>query len=112
MKYISILSTVTSRKEAEEIATTLVKRGLAACVQIVPGLKSFYRWKGKFCRDAEYLLIIKSKASLFQKIEQAIRKLHSYEVPEIVALPILQGSQSYLKWLDESLLANRQVKKE
>ncbi len=103
MKYITVLSTVSSKKEGEKIAKILLRKRLAACVQVIPGLQSFYIWKKKICHEAEYLLMIKSKASLFSRLEKAIRDIHSYEVPQIVAIPILQGTRSYLKWLNASL---------
>lgn len=103
MKPIAVLSTVSSKKEGQKIARILVKKKLAACVQIVPGLKSFYVWKKKICHDDECLLIIKSKGSLFPQLEQTIRKIHSYDIPQITAIPIVRGSHSYLKWLDASL---------
>jgi periplasmic divalent cation tolerance protein len=103
MKYIVVLSTVSSKKEGEKIAKILLRKRLAACVQVVAGLQSFYVWKGRICHDDEYLLIIKSKRALFPQLEKAIRKIHSYDVPQIVAIPIVCGSHSYLKWLDVSL---------
>ncbi len=101
-QFILILSTIHSQKAAEKIATTLVREKLAACVNITSKIRSVYPWKGKLCRDDEVLMILKTRKSLYKKLEKRIRSLHPYEVPEIIALPIARGSRDYLKWLDES----------
>lgn len=102
MKYIVIFITACSIAEARKIAKDLVSRKLAACVNIVPRMESVYTWKGKTEVAREALLIAKSKKNLFSKIEKAVKGLHSYECPEIIALPIVDGSKEYLKWIEES----------
>ncbi len=100
---ISVLSTISSKKEAQNLAKVLVKEKLAACVQIVSGLESFYFWQGKLCQDKEFLLIIKSRRILFSKLVKAIKKHHSYEIPQILALPIVGSTASYFQWMKNSL---------
>ncbi|HPA73742.1 MAG TPA: divalent-cation tolerance protein CutA [Spirochaetota bacterium] len=100
-EHIVIFCTVPDQETADKIADALVVPGLAACVNIVPGLKSVYTWKGAVCRDSELLCVIKSRASLFGKIEAAVRAIHPYEVPEIIALPIVAGHAPYVNWIDE-----------
>jgi len=96
-------STVGSGEDAERIARTLVERRLAACVNVVPGLVSIYRWKGAVERDEERLLIIKTRAERLEGLRAALLELHPYELPELVALPIEGGHPPYLAWLDESV---------
>jgi len=98
-----VLTTVGTEEEAGQIARALVCRRHAACVNIVPGIKSFYRWQGKVCRDSEYLLIVKTLESEYPAIEQAIRELHSYELPEILAFNVGHGDASFLGWIGTSL---------
>lgn len=100
-----VLCTVGSAEDAEGIAGALVERGLAACVNVVPGVTSFYRWKGETARDAEWLLVIKTTSGRFEDLRGALVELHPYEVPEIIALPIAQGHTPYLEWIDESVAA-------
>ena len=100
---IVVLTTVSSEKEAARIARHLVEQRLAACVSIVPGARSIYRWKDKVEDTPELLLVIKSRRDLFATLRAALQKAHSYEVPEIVALPIVDGSEPYLAWLDREL---------
>ena len=96
-----ILTTAGSRAEADRIAEALVSRRLAACVQI-SDVTSTYRWYGKVMHEAEQLLLIKTAARLYREVEAAIQELHSYEIPEIVQLPIEAGLDRYLGWIDES----------
>jgi len=84
---------------AERIAATVVGERLAACVNIVPGLTSIYRWEGQVQRDAELLLLIKTRQAIYPLLESRIRALHPYQVPEIIALPIQAGSAAYLNWI-------------
>ena len=98
-----VLSTAGSREEAEKIGTALVERRLAACVNIVQQVQSIYRWKGKVEQAEELLLVIKTSAAKFGAIRDAIRELHSYEVPECVCLGIEDGSEEYLRWISESV---------
>ncbi len=97
-----ILSTFPDRESAERMATTLVEERLAACVNLVPGLTSIYRWQGTLHREPEYLLLIKTTAARFKPVRERIRALHPYEVPEIIALPIRDGDPAYLNWLTEN----------
>ncbi|TAL30630.1 MAG: divalent-cation tolerance protein CutA [Spirochaetes bacterium] len=106
--YIVILCTVPSLQVAEKIAQTLVPRKLAACVNIVSGLISVYWWKGEICREQECLLIIKSRRALFPGLKEAILSEHPYEVPEIVTMPIEEGHQPYLDWIEASTIPSPQ----
>ncbi|MGH9554709.1 MAG: divalent-cation tolerance protein CutA [Terriglobales bacterium] len=98
-----VLTTAGSPEEARKIANGLVERRLAACVNIVGPMESVYRWQGAVETAAEFLLVIKTTAAAFARIRDAIRELHSYEVPECVMLSIEDGSEAYLKWLGESV---------
>jgi periplasmic divalent cation tolerance protein len=98
-----VLCTAGSGEQAVTIAKTLVERRLAACVNVVGGICSFFHWKGKIEREDEKLLVIKSAERLFPELKAAIREVHSYEVPEILAIPIRDGDDAYLAWLGESL---------
>ena len=98
-----VLTTAGSDDEASRIAAALVERRLAACVNVVPGVVSHYRWKGKICRDEERLLLIKTSARLFPEVKHAIRELHSYELPEAVMLRIADGDPEYLAWLSAGI---------
>lgn len=100
---IVVLSTTASKDEAKRIALALVEGRLAACVQVVRGIESVYRWKGKVCVESECLLVIKTRESLFERLAERLRSLHSYDVPEIVSLPVLKGTRDYLNWLEESV---------
>jgi periplasmic divalent cation tolerance protein len=100
-EFIVVLVTAPDAEKAQGIATALVEERLAACANLVPGLISIYRWEGKVHRDPEVLVVIKTRAELFPRLEARVRALHPYKVPEIVALPILRGSEPYLRWLAE-----------
>lgn len=100
---IVALSTVGSAEDADRIARELVGRRLAACVNVVGGVVSVYRWKGAVERDEERLLVIKTRAERLEELRQALVELHPYEVPELVALPVEAGHAPYLAWLDESV---------
>jgi len=102
-KFIVVLVTVTSKAEAEKISKALLKKKLAACVNIVSGITSFFNWKGKIEKSNELLLVIKTRESLFKKLEKEVKANHSYTVPEIIALPILEGSKKYMGWLNSEL---------
>jgi periplasmic divalent cation tolerance protein len=97
-----VLVTCPRGPAAERIARTLVSERLAACANAVPGLTSTYRWEGKVCRDAEVLLIIKTRRRLLPGLIDRIKALHPYSVPEIIALPLVGGSPAYLGWVAES----------
>lgn len=98
-----VLTTTSSKEEAEQIARALVERRLAACVNISGPIESVYRWKGEVESATEWLLIIKTVASAFEGVRDTIRKLHSYEVPECVEVPIEAGIAEYLQWIDENV---------
>jgi len=102
--YIQITTTTENKEQAEKIARHLVETKLAACVQITGPITSIYRWKDKVENAQEWLCMIKTREELFDKVESAIKKLHSYETPEIVATPIVKGSREYLTWLDDELV--------
>jgi periplasmic divalent cation tolerance protein len=101
--HIIILVTAPSKKEAAHIAQVLVKDKLAACVNIVGKIDSLFWWQGKVDRAKEMLLVIKSRKKMLNRIIKRVRALHSYDCPEIVAVPIIGGYKQYLKWIDESL---------
>ncbi len=100
---IVVLSTCETEEQARAIARGLVEKRLAACVNILAGAQSIYRWKGEVEEAAELLLIIKSRRDLFPALRLELARLHSYEVPEIVAFPIVDGSEEYLSWLDHAV---------
>jgi periplasmic divalent cation tolerance protein len=99
---IIVFMTAASRDEAAKIGKTLVDEHLAACVNIVPEIRSIYFWEGRTHDEAEALLIAKSRQPLLEKLVQRVESLHSYTVPEIIALPIVGGSTKYLQWLNET----------
>jgi periplasmic divalent cation tolerance protein len=98
--YIQVITTTATHDEAEIIGRALVEDRLAACTQIIGPITSIYRWEGQIETSQEYQCWAKSRRDLFEQIETAIRRLHPYQVPEILAVPIAEGSESYLKWLD------------
>lgn len=99
-----VLTTAASSEEASKISHALLERRLAACVNIVPQLTSVYRWQGKVEQASECLLIIKTRAAAFEHLKDAIKELHSYELPECIMLEITTGSEDYLKWIQENTL--------
>jgi periplasmic divalent cation tolerance protein len=98
-----VLSTVASGEDGDRLARALVERRVAACVNVLPGVTSFYRWEGNVQRDEERLLVIKTRADRFEELRSALVDLHPYGVPEVIALPITAGHRPYLSWLDESV---------
>ena len=98
--YIQIITTVSQLNEAKIIADNILDKKIAACMQIIGPIKSIYWWKNKKENQEEWLCIIKTKKHLFKIIEKIIKKLHPYELPEIIATPIINGSKEYLKWID------------
>ncbi len=102
--YIVVFITAKDAEEAEKISKTLVKRRLAACVNIVPEVSSRFWWKDKLDSAKESLLVVKTKDPLLPDIVKAVRKIHSYSVPEIIALPIVGGNPDYLDWIDSEVI--------
>jgi periplasmic divalent cation tolerance protein len=100
-----IFITCPNIKEANHIASVLIDKKLAACVNIIPKIDSIFRWQGKIDKASEVLLIVKSRKSLFKKIAATVKKHHSYDTPEIIALPIILGNKKYLHWLKDSTRA-------
>jgi periplasmic divalent cation tolerance protein len=98
-----VLTTTSSEEEARMIARHLVESRLAACVNIIPQVESIYRWQGKVDSSREWLLMVKTTQERFPAVREAIRKLHSYDLPECVALNIEDGSSDYLQWLADSV---------
>lgn len=98
-----VLCTLPDRDQAMRLARALVEEGLAACVNLVPGLTSVYRWQGSVQEDAEVLLLVKTSQAVYTRLEQRIRALHPYELPEIIAVPLQTGQADYLKWIQENL---------
>jgi periplasmic divalent cation tolerance protein len=103
MDFIIVLSTAGKIEEAEKIAEELVGKRLAACVNIVPVIRSIYRWNDAVQKDNEVLMIIKTEREKFSIVETTIRSLHSYDIPEIISFPLENASQGYLQWLESSL---------
>jgi len=104
MKGVMILSTVSSLEDAERIAKHLVEKKLAACVNIVPGVTSFYFWKGELQKDSELILFIKTTKEAEEQAINEIRKVHPYEVPEILSLSIENGLEEYINWMKGSVI--------
>lgn len=103
MAAIVMVTNVGDEAQAQRIAHELVSRRQVACVNILPGVTSFYRWEGKVCRDAELLLIIKTLKSAYGEVAATIRELHSYDLPEILAFDIPQGDPGYLDWIAQNV---------
>ena len=101
---IQVITTTGSREEAQKIAQALVERRLAACVQVAGPISSTYRWQGKIETSDEWVCIAKTRATHYSSLERAIRELHSYEVPEILAIEVVAGSRTYLDWLAGELI--------
>ncbi|KPJ51128.1 MAG: hypothetical protein AMJ41_00285 [candidate division Zixibacteria bacterium DG_27] len=100
--FIVVLVTSPSEEEAERLASRLVEEKLAACINVMP-TTSLFHWEDRLSRENERLLVIKTRNSLFGKLEKRIKELHSYEIPEIIALPVVAGSEEYLGWLAENV---------
>lgn len=105
MVFMNIVVLVTAKDtlEAKKISDQLLDKKLIACANIVEGIESVFWWQGKIDQTKETLIILKSKQNLFKKIVKTVKAHHSYEVPEVIALPIIDGNPDYLKWIDESL---------
>ena len=102
---IQVLTTVEQKADAEKIAKTLVEKRLAACVQIIGPLTSYFHWQGKMDSAQEYLCLIKSREDLFAELETVIKELHPYEIPEVLGIPIKKGGKDYLNWMAAQLRA-------
>jgi periplasmic divalent cation tolerance protein len=100
---IIVLVTTANSDEANRIASAIVSKQLAACVNIVPAIESIYRWEGKVTRDSEALMIIKTTRDRYAQVERGVKEMHSYTTPEVIAVGIEQGSEEYLKWLCDSV---------
>jgi len=111
MAHVVCFVTAASREEARRIGDAVVEERLAACANIIGPVASTYWWKGKVARDLEVLLILKTRRDLVAKLASRVRALHSYEVPEVIALPILGGNSAYLEWIDESVRPHRTRKR-
>ncbi len=103
MNMIQVITTTDTLESAEQIIETLLERRLAACIQVSGPVHSHYTWQGKREKSREYLLFIKSRGDLYEELENNIRAMHHYDVPEIISVPITQGSQGYLSWLNSYL---------
>ena len=104
-EYIQVLTTVAHKADAEKIAEVLVEKRIGACVQIIGPLTSYFNWQGKLDTAQEYLCLIKSRDDLFSELEKVIKSVHPYEVPEIIATPIVNGGKEYLNWMAAELEA-------
>ncbi len=100
---IVVLITAASRRECKKIARHLVEAKLAACVNITQRVESIYHWEGKIADDQEYLMMVKTTRELFPEIQRALAQMHSYHTPEIICLPIIDGSRNYLQWVGDSV---------
>lgn len=103
MENIVVFITASSEDEAAVIARALVEARLAGCVNIIRGIRSIYSWQGKIEDEAEVLMVAKTRKNLFEGLAEKVKELHSYSVPEIIALPLAEGSEAYLKWLKEAI---------
>ena len=103
MTYSLIISTASSRDEAQHIARALVDRKLVACVNIVGPIESIYRWKGEIENSQEFMLLMKTESDRFDRVREAVKALHSYEVPEVIQVPIENGLPAYLEWISGSV---------
>lgn len=102
MDTIVVYITSPNEEEAAKIARTIVEERLAGCVNIIKGIRSIYRWQGNIEDDSEVLMIVKTQGHLFKGLKERVKELHSYTVPEIIALPIVEGSEDYINWLKEA----------
>ncbi len=103
MRAFVVLTTVGTEEQAHLIGRELVARRLAACVNVLPGVRSIYRWQGEICSELEILLLVKTLAGELPAVEQAIKELHSYELPEILAFPAARGDAGFLRWIETSV---------
>jgi periplasmic divalent cation tolerance protein len=106
-EYIQVFTTVQKREDADRIASVVVRKRVAACAQILGPIHSTYWWKGKVEEAGEWLCVMKTRKDLFSDLEKEIGSIHPYEVPEIIALPIVAGSKSYLQWIDDETIKEK-----
>ena len=102
MKAVVVLTTTSSNDEAKNIAKRLVNERIVACANVIPGIESIYRWEGKVCDEKEWLLLIKTTEEQLPVLKSLLQEIHSYECPELIVLPIVDGLPAYLEWLAES----------
>jgi periplasmic divalent cation tolerance protein len=100
--FVVVLVTVPDEQVASRIAQALVREKLAACVNVLPGVRSVYAWKGEICNEGELLCLVKTRREIYPGVRERVLALHPYEVPEIIALPLIEGSDTYLAWLRDS----------
>jgi periplasmic divalent cation tolerance protein len=100
-EYIIVLISAPNEEEASKISHTVVEERLAACVNIMHSVRSIYRWQGRVEDESEVLMVVKTKRTLFERLQGRVKELHSYEVPEIIGLPVIEGSKEYLDWLGQ-----------
>ena len=108
-QYVVLLSTTGSVEEAEQISDDLITNHLAACVNIIPSIRSVYWWDNKVNHDSEVLMLIKTQTSLIPEVEKSIRRLHSYQTPELIAVSLQYGIAEYLQWMSESLSPSNEI---
>ncbi|RLE69516.1 MAG: divalent-cation tolerance protein CutA [Thermoprotei archaeon] len=104
--YIQVFTTIDSKVRAETLAKTLLEKRIAGCIQIIGPITSIYWWNNKIEREKEWILLIKSREKNYKEIERTIKEIHPYQIPEIIAVPIISGSRNYLNWLDKILVKN------
>lgn len=102
-EYITVITTTSNKENADNIANNLLMQKLAGCVQVIGPITSHYWWENKICHNEEWICLIKTSQNLYEILEQAIKDIHPYDVPEIIALPILKASEDYLNWLTQCL---------
>ncbi|MEM3736940.1 MAG: divalent-cation tolerance protein CutA [Candidatus Bathyarchaeia archaeon] len=107
LEYVTIFTTAPTLEDCERIACALVEERLAACVSIIPNVKSVYWWEGKVDRMSEHIVMIKTVRDLFVAVKDRIRQLHPYRVPEVIAVPVATGSEEYLEWLESEVSPSR-----
>ncbi len=103
MDAIAVVTTVGTEQEANRLAEELLERRHAACVNIISGVRSLYRWRGSICKDSEYLLVIKTLEEEYELVAETIMELHTYDLPEILTFPITRGDERFLEWIEGSL---------
>jgi periplasmic divalent cation tolerance protein len=100
-EYIQVSTTTEKREDANRVARTLVEKRLAACVQVIGPIKSTYWWEGKIEEADEWLCLMKTRRDLYRQVEKTLKAIHPYEVPEIIAVPLAEGIEAYLRWIEE-----------